>query len=315
MRRPGYLALLARLLIPRRDREFIVGDLDELYAKRAGEEGRLTANLRYLQGVLASAAARRFERGRRERDPTPGGQRSRVVCDMAADIRHAVRSLRHRPSFTIMVVSTLALGIGPTAAVFGMVNQLILRPLPGVANSGTAAYLRFGVPGRYVGLTLLDFDELREGTTLLEGIASYGLTDQNVTLDNSRPIAVLASTIYGDFFEVLGVEPSAGRLLSSSETGLDANPLVAVISESLRGRLFGPREEVVGRTVRMNGQPVTIVGVAGGDFTGPERGIEVEAWLPHTALVPLVDFTREILMSADSSWCARSRTCTASRQE
>jgi len=162
MRPPRYLTLLAQIVVPRRNREFVLGDLDELYAKTAADRGRLTAGVRYLRGALSSALA---SRPAPKASPSPVRRRGRIVGDSMTDARHALRSLRRRPGFTLMVVATLALGLGSTAAVFTMVNQLVLRPLPGAENSRSAAYLRFGTPGRYTGLTLGDFDELRERAT------------------------------------------------------------------------------------------------------------------------------------------------------
>lgn len=298
MRPPRYLSLLAQIVVPRRNREFVLGDLDELYAKTAAERGRLKAGVRYVRSALSSALA---SRPAPEDGPSLVRRLGRIVADSMTDARHALRSLRRRPGFTLMVVATLALGLGSTAAVFTMVNQLVLRPLAGAENSRSAAYLRFGTPGTYAGLTLADFDELRERATLVEGMASYGLAVENVTLGDGRPIEVYMNTVYGDFFEVLGVQPSAGRLLTEGETNLDANPLVMVISESLRSRLFGSHEQVVGRTLRVNGQPVTVIGVTGGGFQGPERGMDVEAWVPHGALVPLLGFPPDRLTSPNST--------------
>jgi predicted permease len=201
-----------------------------------------------------------------------------------------------------MVVATLALGIGPATVVFGMVDQLLLRPLPGVANTGSAAYLVFGPPGRHDGLSWLDFDELRRSTTLVDGMASYGRTSLIVTPDQGRPVAVRATTIYGDYFEILGAEPSEGRLLSAGETDLDANPLLAVISEAFRDRMYGVNQDVVGRILLANGQPVEIVGVVAKGFAGAERGdAYTEAWLPHGALVPLSGFPPERMRSREST--------------
>lgn len=303
MRPPRYLTAFARIVIPRRNREFILGDLDELYAATAAARGPLTAGLHYMRGALGSALAQRLAHRRSTTGIGASGGRGlgRLLGDSATDARQAFRSLRRGPGFTLMVAATLALGIGSTAAVFTMVNQLILRPLPGAANSRTAAYLRFGRPGTYVGLNLSDFEALRERATLLDGIASYGSATPNVSLGDRRPIQAVLNTVYGDFFEMLGVQPAGGRLLTGSDTDLDANPLIVVISERLRSRLFTPNEEAVGQTLRVNGQPVSIVGIAGGGFQGPERGREVDAWMPHGALVPLVGFTRERLTSPEST--------------
>jgi len=195
----------------------------------------------------------------------------------------------------------VALGVGPAAAVFGMVSQLLLRPLPGVANTRTAAYLQLrSATTRDLwgdGIALLDFDELRRGATLLAGMASYGSIGINVTVADGRPIRLRGSIIYGDFFEVLGVAPAAGRLLAAAETSVEAEPLVAVISESLRNRLFGLTESAVGRTMVVEGHSVTVVGIAGGGFSGPERGAETGAWFPLSSMVPLLGRTPERLRS------------------
>ena len=293
-------AALARLLLPARDREFIIGDLDELYRRRLTKEGRLSAGLRYLTDLLGSAVATRRRGSLRPPNPLPTTARpGEILGDTFTDLRHAIRSMRRRPAFAAMVIVTVALGIGPAAVVFGMVNQLLLRPLPGVANSSAAAHLRFYSSERRgeLGLSLFDFDELRVSASHLDGIASYSLTTLDVSVDGNRPFQVWANTIYGDFFHVLGVEPSFGRLLAATESGLDADPLVVVISESLRDRVFGPGEDPIGRSLRVGEHSLAVVGVAGGGFRGPEWGERTDAWLPHSALVPLVNFPPEALSS------------------
>jgi predicted permease len=298
MKPRAWLVGLARLAVPMSDHEIVLGDLEELYARRAAQRGRPSADLDYLRGAIASAWALRV---RRRLDFRPSGMPWSQWADaFRTDVRSAIRSVLRAPGLALMVVGTLALGIGSATAVFGMVNQLILRPLPGTTNSDRAAYLWL-TPDGDEGLTLDEFDEVARRATLLEGIASYGLTTQNASPDGGRPTSMLVGTFYGDFFEVLGVEATAGRVLSGAESGLDADPLVAVISASLRDRLFGTDEAVVGRHIEMSGHPVEVVGVAPPGFRGVERGIEVDAWMPHGALVPLVGFSRERLASPRST--------------
>ncbi len=220
-------------------------------------------------------------------------------------MRDALRTLRRERAFTALTVATLALGVGSSAAVFGMVNQLLLRPLPGAGNGRTAAYVQFRSPVRPEGtngegISTPDFDALRRDATLFDGMASYGLVGLTVSRDDARPIAVYGERIYGDFFDVLGVRPAVGHLLEAPETELGADPSRAVVSERLSTRLFGTSTGAVGRSIRMNGRSVTVVGVAGGAFRGPERGIDVDVWLPLGALVPLVGATPERLRSRDA---------------
>lgn len=305
---PWFLRLIARVLLPRRNREWVMGDLEELYALRASRSGRLRASGRYLADVFFSVPSPRDPSRRlrpadlRPARPGPG----RFLGDLFADLRFALRTWRREPGLAAIAVFTLALGIGPTTAVFSMVNQLVLRPLPGVFDPDGAAYLQFrtvSAPERTQGrgLPIQEFDEIRRGATLLSGMAAYGLTSLHVSLGEGRPTAVSGNTVYGDFFEVLGVRPVEGRLLRGDEATPESDPLVAVISQRLRSSLFPPDEEAVGRTIRMNGHAVAVLGVAEEGFRGPERGDEVDVWLPHSALVPLLGFTPEMLRSPQST--------------
>jgi hypothetical protein len=168
-----------------------------------------------------------------------------MTTTILADIRSAGRTLIRERAFVALAVFTLALGIGSTAAVFGMVNQLLLRPLPGVHADAGAGYLHLSSvsdPERRQGLSIstLDFDEVRREASLLDGLASYDRAGVTVEVPGRRAIAATANAIYGDFFEILGVRAAEGRMLRSSETDLLASPLVAIISEELRSTLFGP---------------------------------------------------------------------------
>jgi predicted permease len=191
-----------------------------------------------------------------------------------------------------------------------MVDQLVLRPLPGVQGGDHAAYLQFRSiqePERTQGrrIATLDFDDLRRSANLIEGIASFGNIGLKISVDDARPISVMGNTIYGDFFETLRAWPASGRLLSASETQLGSDPLKAVLSEDLARQLFGSVHAAPAQSLLMNGHTVEVVGVAGGGFLGAERGVRSDVWLPYGALVPLVGFTgdrltdREAVMHGD----------------
>lgn len=133
------------------------------------------------------------------------------------------------------------------------------------------------------------FDALRETEGVHQGLASSSMASLHVSVsEEERPVALTAQLVYGDFFRVLDVRPAVGRLLSTEDNQLGGDPLVGVIGGELRDALFGPGADPTGRTLRVTGHTVRVLGVAGGGFTGPERDDRVELWLPFTALIPVL---------------------------
>jgi predicted permease len=182
-----------------------------------------------------------------------------------------------------------------------MANQLLLRPLPGAGDPDRAAFLEFSTPERRtLGISGPDLEALRREATLLEGFASYDNVPLQASVAGGRPVAVQGYTVYGDYFEVLGVRPLLGRLLSAEESGADADPLVAVISENLWAQLFDRSPDVVGRRFDVRGHAFTVVGVAGGGFRGTDLSWPVDAWMPRSAFAPLESYPLERLGSRES---------------
>jgi putative ABC transport system permease protein len=304
MRAPRWLIALAERLLSPEDREFIAGDLEELYAIRAKEHGPARAVLASLRDVLGSALLRgSFRPGHRRDGPSHawGSARAGMLEELGADLRHAVRSLARQPLFTAVATLTLGVGVGSAGAVFGIVNQLLLRPVPGVIDPNGVARVEIRSPEqRVMGISGPVAEELRAAADLGDGFASYDYVGLVARVNNQRPIETRAYTIYGDYFELLGVRPLVGRLLVASETGPDADSGVAVISETLWASLFDRDPDVVGRRFEANGTPITVVGVAGGDFRGTDRFWPVDVWLARSAFAPLARYPVERLWSPDS---------------
>ena len=213
---------------------------------------------------------------------------SHAYAGLVADVRSAAKTLRHEKRFAALVVFTLALGIGSTAAVFGMADQLLLQPIAGVHDDDRAAYLRLVAPGGVdKSLTTPEFDELRRAATLSDGIASYYPATFDASVGDVHGVRADAALIYGDYFEMLGVRPTAGRLLRASDTEFAGDPLRAVISERMAATLFGSVGAAVDRTMILNDQRVTVIGVTGAGFSGAERDAGVDVWLPWSADGPL----------------------------
>ncbi len=223
-----------------------------------------------------------------------------MLRDFLADLRTAVRSLRREPGFVLLAVLTLGVGVGSTATVFGMVNQLLLRPVSGVPDPDRAAYVTFEpAPGSHLRHTELntpvsvaDFEKLEAGADLLSGLAAYTNDGSwQVSTDGQHTVVAVTELIYGDYFGALGVRPSEGRLLRADE--MLGDPRVVVVSEKLRQELFGNAGQVAGRTVQVEGQSVTVLGVAGGGFQGPRRDIPAQMWVPYSALALYNGFSPE----------------------
>ena len=216
------------------------------------------------------------------------------------DLRYAARSLARSPGFTVAVVLTLALGIGVNTAIFGVVDAFMLRPLPVVRAPGELVWLRRS--SSYP--SFLDYrDQSRElfsGMAALGGAASFSL-DAGGRVDVVRGEPVSAGA-----FEVLGVEPALGRWFVPEDDCAGAEP-VAIVSHALWQSRFGGDAALVGRTIRVNGAALRVVGVAPRGFIGAEVGLARDLWVP-LALFPRLgaagdrDAGADLFAARDTSW-------------
>ncbi len=195
------------------------------------------------------------------------------------DLRIAVRSLVRRPGFSLVAVGTLALGMGATTAIFGVVNDVLLRPLPYADSERIVAiWERSTEEPRDVRLGLVavpDFEDWNAGTTSFEAMALF--RNRNVTLSlESGAELVPGADATADFFRVFGAEPVLGRTFTPEETRY-RGPQVAVIGYGFWQERLGGRADVIGSTLRLQGTSYTIVGVAPHGFDFP-RGARI--WLP-----------------------------------
>ncbi len=194
------------------------------------------------------------------------------------DLRVALRQCRRRPGFVLTVVSTLALTIGATIAVFAAVNAVLLRALP------------FAAPRRLVWITsvrpdlaaapfsLPEYMDYRQQARSLTGIAAYANWSASMEAKGVME-RFQGARMSANVFDVLGVVPTTGRLLRDSDDRADAAP-VAVVSYRLWQRLFGGAPEAIGRSVRINGESYVLAGVLPRQFPLPLRDVDV--------VVPLV---------------------------
>ena len=193
--------------------------------------------------------------------------------NLVNDLRYGVRSLLKRPSFTIVAVLTLALGIGINTTVFSLANSVFLRQLP-VASPHNLVWLFSDNdnPSSYP-----EYLEYRNQTDLFDGVLASEWIALNLGSEG-HALRVEGAVVSANYFEVLGVTPKLGRTFSSEEDKTQSP--VVVISDSLWQRQFGADQNVVGKSLVLNGQPFTVIGVAPREFVGTEEAFPREIWIP-----------------------------------
>lgn len=197
-----------------------------------------------------------------------------------SDIRHGVRTLVRTPIFTISSVLVLALGIGATTAVFGLVNALLFSPLPYPDAERLTVIWEHNLPRnrpRNV-VNTGNFLTWRERSTLFEEMAIFTTTSVNLT-GSGDPERLDAMNVSANFLRLLGARPVIGRLFDADEDQPD-RPRTALISEGLWRRRFGAQTDVIGRTLMLSDRPTTIVGVLPTSFE--VLGMPSDVWRPFT---------------------------------
>jgi putative ABC transport system permease protein len=182
---------------------------------------------------------------------------------LVQDIRYALRSLARSPGFTIAAVATLALGIGATTAVFSVVDGVLLRPAPFVDMSRLAMVWE---TDRKSGTThepasVPDYQDFQRRSTRFAGLAAFASLETNLTPAHGEPARLAGLAVSHELLPLLGVRPLLGRVFIAEEDAPGGGARVALISEDLWQRAFQGDPAVVGRTLRLNDVPTTIVGV------------------------------------------------------
>lgn len=226
-----------------------------------------------------------FASGRRGRS-TPDIIRSTPIEDtsmdtLLQDLRYAIRRLLKSPGFTVVVVLTLALGLGAGTAMFSVADALLLRDLP-VREQERIVVLHSELreDASVVAIPFVDVEAFRENASTLQSVAGvqYDGAWPSPMLDGDEIFPATTAAVTSSYFEVLGAPAAAGRLLRDADGASGADP-VAVISYDLWRTRYGFDPGVVGRTLRSatSGRPLTIVGVVPEGFEFPAS---TELWLP-----------------------------------
>jgi putative ABC transport system permease protein len=204
------------------------------------------------------------------------------------DTRYALRQLRKSPGFTLTVILTLALGIGANAAVFTLFDQVLLRMLP---VERPKELVRFHWSGAFSGsmssfggdsqnyFSYPMYKDLRDKNQVFTGIAAADKTQVGISWRNQAE-SKDAEVVTGNYFQLLGLKPVAGRLLTpQDDTAKNANPVVVLSYSYWKTRFAGSRD-VVGQTVLINGHGFTILGVAPENFDSGIGGYKPGVFIP-----------------------------------
>ncbi|HSC30601.1 MAG TPA: ABC transporter permease [Gemmatimonadaceae bacterium] len=261
-------------------------DLD----REIDDEMRHYTELEFRQRASESAARRHTGRPRRAvnvtylREELRAMSRLRTVLDQAAqDLRYAWRTLRTSPTFAIVATLTLALGVGANATIFGIVDAVVLTPLP-FPQPERMVRLFSTRDGRVVGSpSEWDVQEIARTAGSFEHLVPYDEWPKTVRVGGSaaRPENMLVGLVSTDYFRTLGVTPLIGRLFTPVEEQPGRNYL-AVISRAFWRQRFGGSPTVLGATMEINDEPYTIIGVVPDldvAWLSP-RGVAAQIWTP-----------------------------------
>jgi putative ABC transport system permease protein len=197
------------------------------------------------------------------------------------DFRFAIRQFKKSPGFALTTILTIALGIGGTAAIFSLVNTVLLRPLPfpepnrlmAVSSRDDRRASASGNAG--APLSYPDFFDWRSHNKSFSGLASFHDNDYNLT-DNGEPKHLTGHIVSADFFRVLGVSPALGRNFSTDDEKAGAH--VVMLSHTLWESAFGSSNDIVGRAVSLDNKSYTVVGVMPEGFEFPIQNPAPMLW-------------------------------------
>ena len=221
-----------------------------------------------------------------------------IVEDACQDLRYASRQLRRAPAFATVAILTLGVGIGANTAIFGLIDAVLLRPMPVFDPQQLMQVTRTSPDSGRLALSYPLYEYLRDGSS-----ETFTGTFAQTTNANTADIDVHGTTdsvdvalVTGSYHTLLGLTPAAGRLLNDADD-VPGGARVAVISDGYWQRAFARDPSAIGATFSVNGTPVTIVGVTPSGFTGTLPGTNTDVTFPLSM--------RRIVLGGNDSWRQR----------
>ncbi|MEO8449486.1 MAG: ABC transporter permease, partial [Gemmatimonadota bacterium] len=272
---PRLPAALLRSWVPRAERDEVLEDLGTDYARYRERRGRLIAGLwlwRQTLGSLPALVGRSWWRGWTGFEPDanrmrPGGSSMETWI---MDLRYAARRLRARPTYALLAILTIALGVGGTAAIYSIVRELLIRPLPYTDEDNVVV---FWAPFDWAERELVF---LRPQVPAFKEIVAFRTADVTLELGTAPAQLLQGIASSAELFSVLGAAPAIGRTFRAGEDVKGAEA-VAVLSHAM-WRKLGSDPSILGRRLRMGGVERTVIGIMPPNFWFPDPSIEV--WVP-----------------------------------
>ncbi|HEV2834521.1 MAG TPA: ABC transporter permease [Pyrinomonadaceae bacterium] len=203
------------------------------------------------------------------------------------DVRYGLKQLWKSKGVTIVAIVSLAVGIGANSVVFSVVNSVLLRPRA-VTNPEQLVQLYTGEPNQpYQTSSYPTYLNFRDRNEVFSGLAAYGIWKFKLD-DGNQVEQVWGEPVTGNYFDVLGVHAFKGRTFLADEDAVPGRNPVVVIGYSLWQRRFNSDPELVGKTVTVNDQRLTVIGVAPQQYNGMIGGLATEIWVP-IAMAPVLD--------------------------
>ena len=251
-----------------------------------------------------------------------------ALATLARDLRFAARQLYRNPLITLIAIASLALGIGANTAVFSLAKHVLFDTLPvkkprqlrmltwvtGPTSSGDGkarvippvwgdVYANPGGGIRSNAFSYPAYEALRQHPEAFESILAFKDVSLNATVDKTPSLAT-AELLSGGAFSTLGIAPILGRPLTPADDTVGAPP-VALISDAFWAQHYARSPSVLGQTVDLNGNAVTIVGIAPASFTGLDNGTVVQFWIPiaqQPLIIPRAQNGSVSLLNNPRSW-------------
>jgi predicted permease len=276
MIKPPYVAawLIARTISEHRSEE-LLGDLEELFHVRRLERGRREARRWYWRQAANAVIDAIRDRRRRPKPPTGDS----LMQTIMQDLRYAFRSLRANPGFATVAVLMLALGIGANSTIFSWVNSVLLDPMPGSARTQELVQFTYLYKGDVMpSFSYPDYQDITRNAKTVTGITGWDDLSVGVIIDRDAERA-WTEIVAANFFDVIGAGVPLGRGFSPDEE-VAGRPPTVVLSHAYWKRRFNGDANVIGRQIKINSHPFTIIGVAAEGFQGAVSGLSYDMFLP-----------------------------------